>query len=82
MDLRTRLLRAGVQQAPSVRQSSRSKHPPLEALLAGEWIACAGQRCFVRTQQFSRDHPHGSRALGDLLTLPPQACSLACATGN
>jgi uncharacterized protein YprB with RNaseH-like and TPR domain len=82
MDLRTRLLRAGVQQAPSVRQSSRSKHPPLETLLAGEWIACAGQRCFVRTQQFSRDHPHGCRALGDLLTLPPQACSLACATNS
>jgi uncharacterized protein YprB with RNaseH-like and TPR domain len=78
MDLRTRLLRAGVQQGPWVRQPSRSKHPPLEALLGGEWITCARARCFVRTQTFPLDQPHGSSALGDLLAVPAQVYWTAC----
>jgi len=77
MDLRNRLLRAGVRQAPWARQPSRSMHPPLEALVAGEWVGCAGERCFVSTQVFPLDHVHGNRPLGDLLTIPPQAYSMA-----
>jgi len=82
MDLRTRLLRAGVQQAPWARQPSRSKHPPLEALLTGEWIACGGERCFVRTERFAHGHAHGGQALGDLLAMPERARSAACAASH
>jgi hypothetical protein len=78
MDIRERLLRAGIwrEAVPdSLRPPPYAHEPPLDALVDGEWVHSSGARCFVVEHTYSLDHAHGSSPLSALCDVPPREWS-------
>ena len=77
MDLRDRLLRAGLVGDASARRgdSPESPDPPLDTLIAGEWVLSSNSRCFVVEEHYPLDHRHGLFPLAELLSWSPDALS-------
>jgi uncharacterized protein len=91
MDLKARLHRlsefrqeAG-DAAPTVASlspQSAAYEPPLEALVAGEWVASSGGRCFVSEHMYPLEHDHGGMRLGDWFSVPSEAWAPFLVTEN
>ncbi len=73
MDLKARLWRLSELQkrtdcSPSPRPGS--VEPPLESLVAGEWVSSSGVRCFVSEHLYPLSYDHGGLHLADFCAVP------------
>lgn len=79
MDLRTRLLHLGLRRASDLQQPTppRRRGVPLEEVVPGTWQMTPDGRCFLAEERFSLAHAHGCYRLSEVLSLPPEAWTLA-----
>lgn len=74
MDLRERLLHINLrrQDPPEIHQPMEATQPPLEILVAGEWIASSEGRFLLTERLYPLDHEHGGWRLDALLDVPSE----------